>query len=270
MRRLRRMLARCDGHTGGGHVRIPQCLDLLEAALLREGIEAGEDLLEQQGQLLGLQGGCHVGETDDVGDHHGDVHIAVRRDVRARLQPRGDGIGRHVEREPLRPLSLGHHLIEQLLQLFVLAVDLDVQQANLEHVVDARQHLGDIERFADEVFRTGFERAELVIRLGRDHQDRKVSIFLDVLQSFHHLEAVHAGHLEIEHNQVVAILLVQRMHRVRIEGRRDRLIPGAGQHALEQQDIGRQIVDDQDLGLEDIGGLKHVLAPTPARRPAPP
>ncbi len=42
------------------------------------------------------------------------------------------------------------------------------------------------------------------------------------------------------------------------------------QDYIEEKDIGPLIVDDQDFGLEDIGGFKHVRAPTPGPRPAPP
>src|ERR1039458_10456975 len=39
VRRLRRMIGRWDGHAGGGHIRVPERLDLPEAALFRDGVE---------------------------------------------------------------------------------------------------------------------------------------------------------------------------------------------------------------------------------------
>ena len=175
-----------------------------------------------------------------------------------------------MQSQPLRQLPFRHDLIEQRFQLRVLAADLNVQQAHLEHVVDARQYLGDIERLADEVLGAGPECAELVVRLRGDHEDGQVAGGFDLLQSFHHLKSVHTGHLEIEQDQVVAMLLVQRTHRAWIERGRDPLVSGVSQHALEQQDVGRLIVDNEDLGREVIGGFRHRRARPGARRPAPP
>ena len=52
------------------------------------------------------------------------------------------------------------------------------------------------------------ERAQLVIRLGGDHQDRKIAVPFDFLQSLHHLESVHARHLEVEQDQTVTVLAI--------------------------------------------------------------
>src|SRR5439155_12830452 len=48
VRRPRRMIDGRRGYAGGGHVRIPERLDLLESALVGEAVEEGEDLLEHQ------------------------------------------------------------------------------------------------------------------------------------------------------------------------------------------------------------------------------
>ena len=58
-------------------------------------------------------------------------------------------------------------------------------------------------------FAPRLQRAQLVSRLGGDGQHRQVAVRFDFLQAFHHLESVHAGHLEIEQDQVVAVLAVQ-------------------------------------------------------------
>ena len=119
--------------------------------------------------------------------------------------------------------------------------------------MDARQHLGEIEWLADEILRSGPERAQLVIRLGGDHQDGQVAVPFDFLQAFHHLESVHDGHLEIEQDQVVAVLAVKLAHRARIARGCQRHVSCSAQRALEQEDIGFLIIDDQDLGFEKFG-----------------
>ena len=128
-----------------------------------------------------------------------------------------------------------------------------MQQAHFQNVVDARAQLGQIERFADEILGAGFERAQLVGRLRGDHEDRQIAVRFDFLQTFHHLESVHAGHLKIEQDQAVAVLAVQFADLVRIGRRVDGSIAGDAQHALQQTDIGFLIVNDQDSGLQNIG-----------------
>ena len=46
-----------------------------------------------------------------------------------------------------------------------------------------------------------------------DHQDWKIAVRFDFLQTFHHLESIHAGHLKIQQNQAVTVLTVQFAHR---------------------------------------------------------
>ncbi len=226
-----------------------------------------EDLVQDQRQSIGGHGRCQLGEPHHVRDQHRHVRKAVCRHVGTRLQSLGNGVGRHVERQPLRDLALRHDLIEQLLELVILAADqlaAGLQflhgllecfgvQADFQHVVDARHHLGEIEWLGDEIFRSGPERAQLVIRLGGDHEHRQVAALFDFLEAFHHLESVHGGHLEVEQDQVVAILAVKLAHRAWIERGCHRKISCSAQHALEQKDIGFLIVDDQDLGVENTG-----------------
>ena len=80
-----------------------------------------------------------------------------------------------------------------------------MQQAHFQNVMDTRAQFGQIERFADEIFGAGFERAQFVSRLRGDHEDRQIAALFDFFQTFHHLEAIHAGHLEIEQDQGIAV-----------------------------------------------------------------
>ena len=162
----------------------------------------------------------------------------------------------------VRSGQLSGPFLHRLFQHLAVILDFLVQQPHFQHVVDARQHFGQIERFADEILRAGFQRAQLVARLGGDHEDRKIAVRFDFLQAFHHLESVHAGHLQIEQDQVVAVLAVKLADLLRIHRGRDASIAGAAQHLLEQPDIGFLIVNDQDAGVKNIGGTR----PSPGSR----
>ena len=102
-----------------------------------------------------------------------------------------------------------------------------MQQAHFQHVVSARPHLGQFEWFADEILRAGLQRAQLVPRFGGDHEHRKIAFRFDFLKAFHYLESIHAGHLEIEQDQVVTVLLVKLRDLARIHCGRDGNITGA-------------------------------------------
>ena len=95
-------------------------------------------------------------------------------------------------------------------------LELLVQQAHFQHVVNTRFGFHQVKWFADEILRAGGQRPQLVARLGGDHEYRKIAIGFDFLQAFHHLEAIHAGHLQIEQNQVVVVVAMQRADGMRI------------------------------------------------------
>ena len=113
----------------------------------------------------------------------------------------------------------------------------------------------------------GLQRAQLVAGLSGDHEDRKVAVGIVGLEGLDHLEAIHAGHLQIEQDQVVAVLAMQRADFLRIHRRGDVGIAGVAQHLLEQADIGLLIVDDQYSGVEDFGFGNHHAGSFLAVRP---
>lgn len=76
-------------------------------------------------------------------------------------------------------------------------------------ILRTEQGLDEIERFADEILHPGLQGAQLVLRMGGDHEYRQIAVGFDLLQSLHHLESVQAGHFQIEQNQIVAVLAVQ-------------------------------------------------------------
>ena len=123
--------------------------------------------------------------------------------------------------------------------------------------MDACFDFHQVEGLADEVLGASLQRAQLVAGLGRDHQHGQIAARLDVAQAFHDFEAIHFRHLQVEQDQIVAVLLVQRVHGLRVHGGGDARIAGVAQHLFEQHDVGLLVIDDEDAGVQDLGGLKH-------------
>ncbi len=174
-----------------------------------------------------------------------------------------------LQRLETNDLAAGFKFQNGLLQRGAVVPRFDVQQAHFEHVAHARQHFGQIEGLADEVLCAGLQRAELVARLGGQHEDREIVVLVDVTQAFHHLESVHARHLEIEEDETEAVRAVKLADLVRIPRGRNRRVAGAAQRVLEQRDIGRLIVDDQDAGVQDVGCADHWPLPGVRCEPRP-
>ena len=59
--------------------------------------------------------------------------------------------------------------------------------------------------------------------------------------------------MEIEQDQVVAVLPVKLADHARVHRGRDRGMAGAAQYALQKKDIGLLIVNDQDFSVKDVG-----------------
>src|ERR1700694_2291428 len=89
--------------------------------------------------------------------------------------------------------------------LIVMFLRFQMDQADFEHVVNSEQDFFEINWFTDKILRPGSQRAQLVIWLGGNHEDRQIPACFNFLQVVHDLETVHAGHLEIEQDQVVAV-----------------------------------------------------------------
>jgi hypothetical protein len=66
-----------------------------------------------------------------------------------------------------------------------------------------------------------------------------------------------ARHLQVEQDQVVAVLLVQLAHLAGVGRRGDRRIAGILQHFLDSARGGLMVVDDQDLAAEDARRRNH-------------
>ena len=162
--------------------------------------------------------------------------------------------------------QLGRPFADRLFQHLVEILELLVQQPHLQHVVDARLDFDQIERLADEILRAGLQRAQLVTRLGREHDDREVAVGIVRLEALHHLESIHAGHLQIEQDQVVGVPAMQRADLLRIHRRGHAGVAGLAQQLLEQADIGLLIVDDQDARGKNVRGADHHAVFSPLAR----
>jgi hypothetical protein len=136
-----------------------------------------------------------------------------------------DGVGGGVHRAA-KALQLDRALAHRVLQARVVVARLAVQQAHLEHVADAREHLDRVDRLAEEIARARFERLEFMVGLRRHHQHRQPRVRLERAQRVHHFEAVHAWHLQVEDDEVVAVAGVPVGHHARIGGGADGLVAG--------------------------------------------
>ena len=132
-----------------------------------------------------------------------------------------------------------------------------VQQAHLKHVVNALVHFEQVKRFADEVARARFKCGNLEAWLGGQGQHRQVAVLFNFFQTLHDLKAVQAGHLQVEQDQIVIVLAVQRAHLFGQHGRTDAGVADVAQNRFQQFNIGGQIVNDQNLSAQDVFTVRH-------------
>src|SRR5471032_142260 len=135
-----------------------------------------------------------------------------------------------------------------------------VEQAHFQHVADAAEQLATVVGLADEILGAGFERAQAVGRLARGDQHGQILAGLDHAQLVEHAEAVEVRHLQVQQDQVVAVLAVQPGHLARVGGRGDGRVAGAGEQVFEHGDDGGLVVDDEDPGALQRGAGKGSVA----------
>ena len=161
--------------------------------------------------------------------HAGDQR-AHRRDLLALQQALG---------------PLPHGLLERA----VLRLELAIEPPRVEQVADAQERLELLERLREEVARPRVERLAPGLQqgVGRQHEDRHVRVAGDLgLEELEQGEAVEVRHHEVEQDQVGLELAVQVERPARI-GRAGQLaVSGRAEQALEQPDVGRLVVHDQD------------------------
>ncbi|MNS86649.1 hypothetical protein D3C72_1205590 [compost metagenome] len=161
-----------------------------------------------------------------------------------------------------KALQFGRALAHRAFEQGVVVARGAVQQPHFEHVADAREHLERVEGLADEVARARFQRRQLGVRVGGDHQHGQIAFQLQRTQGIHHLVAAHAGHHQVEDDQVELVALVQAGHGARVEGAGDGRVAAALQQMLEQAQIDFLVVDEENFRRVDIGLADHG-APVP-------
>ena len=102
---------------------------------------------------------------------------------------------------------------DDLLELAIVALEVEVEGAGVEEVLDPQQHLQPIEGFRQEILGAGFQRALLGLdgRVRGEHEDRqehglgnpKLPDDRDLVQVRHH---------QVEQDQIRLMLTVQGEH----------------------------------------------------------
>jgi len=123
--------------------------------------------------------------------------------------------------------------------------------------VNARFDLNQIKRLADKILGAGLQCAQFVAGLCSEHDHWQVGISQIGLESFHHLKTIHARHLQVEQNQIVGVLAMQRAYLLGVHGRRHVAVTGLGQQLVEEADIGLLIIDDENFRLKNSGEVIH-------------
>src|ERR1017187_303218 len=136
-----RMVGAGQGNAAGGHVSVADGLDLFQAVLEREQVEAREDFVEQIDHLVGADVGGERGEAHEIGHQHGDVGVVFGDVDLALLHALGDGAGERVEEEMVGPRLFGLELVEELF--------------GVRGVADAQGEFLQIDGLAQEVAGTG-------------------------------------------------------------------------------------------------------------------
>jgi hypothetical protein len=112
--------------------------------------------------------------------------------------------------------------------------------------VDSRKQLRVVERLRHEVVGAGLDRRELLLFAARgDHHDRQEARGLVVAEPPADLVAVHLRHHDIEQHEVDVAPAGERK-RLCAGARADHFMAARREHGLEQADVLRQVVDDED------------------------
>ena len=134
-----------------------------------------------------------------------------------------------------------------------MAPEVEVEVSRVEEILDPQEHLDPVKRLGQEVLGAGLQRALLRLggRIGREDQDREIDILGDLKLS-HDGDPIQIRHHQVEQEQIRLILTVQGEHLPGIRGAANLPIAGLGQRALEEPNVRRLIVDDEDSRLGEI------------------
>jgi hypothetical protein len=229
-------------------------------------ISMGSPVAKSGGQEVALDGLAGRLRTDHP--LLGGVHVrgaglavaplAVQQVHHAQVRQRGDGQvrqlrqrGAGVERRREHAAGLGQQggaRLGPLGRLAGLALA-QVEHAGLQQVADAQQHLEDVERLGEKVARPAGQRplARLRIDVRREHQDGDVVVAVHVLaQLAEDGEPVLVGHVQVQQNQVGAVLVHHGKHLARVRGPGELVVALGAQKALEQVQVGFLVVHQED------------------------
>ena len=151
-----------------------------------------------------------------------------------------------VAREELGRDRLGQEAREDVLHPLLFQV---VEAPAVEPRSDPRTQDRGIERLGQEILGAGLDAPDDGGRVldPRDHDHRDVAESLVVLEALEHLDAVEAGHLDVEQDQVGRLGL-ERRERVEAVLELDRAVPVVLEMLGEQSAIQRIVIDDRDRG----------------------
>ena len=225
---------------GGGHQAVADGLDLLEAMLVHQRFAVFDQTIEIGDHLLGRMRVGIAGEANDVGEQHDDPLVAPRRDPVRRLE--------------LGHSGLGQDGVKQAIGAFALPLDLApigdfavVPAFLLEAGSDARFQQNRIEWLRQIVLGAELDApdgaAQLIERRDHDHRDvPQLRVHLHALQ---HLIAIEPRHHDVEEHEVDR-LGSEPLERRQAIGRADRRVAEEVELLLEQVDVQRLVVHDQD------------------------
>ena len=220
----------------------------LRRMLARQGEEVPHDagaavgrfrhLVELSGHLW-IVAELALEEPDPTG-HHGKRVVELVGHAGQKLSHGGHLLG--LEK------SLGA-LAHLLLEMIVLDLERLVEEAGLQEILNAQEDFRPVQGLREEIPGAGGEGPASGFRgdVGREDEDGKVRTLGDErLELLHDREAVELWHEQIQEEQVGPELTEQRQDLARVGRARDVHVAGAVQQALEEVDVGRLIVRDQD------------------------
>ena len=180
--------------------------------------------------------------------------MALERIVGATADDQLRELGREEASQPADALELRHLLGNALLQRSVPFLHFGgerfyriVQALDSEHRAHARGKRGVIHRFGQVLVAAGLETRDDILRIRHrgHHDDRSKWEFGVRAQAPAHLEAVELGHHDVEKNEIRNLLPGGRQAFLSVT-RGDDLVAFGNQPGLQDLDVGRIVVDDED------------------------
>ena len=126
-----------------------------------------------------------------------------------------------------------------------------MQLLDLEQIAHPQQQLGRTERFGQEIASAALERTSLCLLRGitGENQERHNRwATRHASQTVHHLKPVHPRHVQVEHDQIRAVLCEQPRHPRRFRGRPHPRVTGPLERSSQQQQIHFLVINEENPG----------------------